>query len=178
FVFPGNSEVPWLQGTPRLAHTAFAILFLCYAVRLGAGGASRARARAAGGFVGAFCIAWAATTNPAQVVVLVPVLLVGLALLLHGTSSLPRGDAAARRAARAVLAAGAALALLVVASDGWLQALVFPTRVPGPGVPRPPSDLVFGWSVAANVARPPRGHPPPPLLPPPPHPRPPPPRLP
>src|SRR5262249_39045106 len=132
------------------AHTAFAILFLCYAVRLGAGGASRARARAAGGFVGAFCIAWAATTNPAQVVVLVPVLLVGLALLLHGTSSLPRGDAAARRA---VLAAGAALALLVVASDGWLQALVFPTRVPGPGVPRPPSDLVFGWSVAANVAR-------------------------
>ena len=152
FVFPGNSEVPWLQGTPRLAHTAFAILFLSAAVRLGAGGGSRARARAAGAFVGAFCAAWAVTTNPAQALVLVPVLAAGLWALARATSGLPPGDAADRRAGRAVLAAGAALALLVAASDGWLRPFLLPLRVAGPPTPAPPWELAFGWPVARSVA--------------------------
>ena len=152
FVLPGNSEVPWLQGTPRLAHTAFAILFLSYALRLGSATGSRAELRAAGAFVAAFCAAWAVTTNPAQLVVLVPVLVAGFLVLVHGTSAAPPGDAAAVRSSRVVLALAFALALLIVASDGWLRALVFAPHLPGPPAPPPPWELAWGWSVARSVA--------------------------
>ena len=120
FTMPSNSEAAYLQGTPRLAHSAFAILPLTFIFYLHHMAAPLARLRWCVVLVGSFCVAWAVSTNPAHIIVIIPVVIAALLLLPHLESASTGRSPKPPRSNRRIVLLTMAVPLLLVSSDGWL----------------------------------------------------------
>jgi hypothetical protein len=156
FALPVNPDWSYLEGTPRLAHKAVALLPLTFATRYAASGIPIRRLRAAGILIGVFCLCWAAVTNPAHLFVEAPIVL-GSVLLLIWTEPDPAGQD--RGAAMAWACAGAVLlAVLLLASDAWVRSVVWPDDGSGSRANALASGLRWfaalgaGWTQASSHA--------------------------
>jgi hypothetical protein len=144
FVLPTNGEFLYLDHTPRLCYTAFAILPLTFALLLSRAGTSSSRRLWSGLFVLSFCTAWAPVLNPALAISQAPIALATLILLavtkLQGPATEPR------RASRILIVLTIATPLLLIASDAWFPRQVQAWFAPPPAVATPvPQQIIWSW---------------------------------
>ena len=114
FSFAVDPSAAYLEGTARLSHTALALLPLTFVARLSI--STRTGAVPAAFLVSGFCAIWAASINPAHLIVEFPFLLCAAILLGLTLSSAER-----LAPALAAVAAACALAALLLLSDAWLR---------------------------------------------------------
>jgi hypothetical protein len=143
FVLPTNGEFLYLDHTPRLCQTAFAILPLTFALRLSAAGTSSSRRLWNGLFVLSFCSAWAPVSNPALAISQAPISLATLVLL--AATRLTSVGAGSRRASTVLIGLTFVAPLVLIGSDAWFPGQIRARFAPPPAAVVTPVPQQIHW---------------------------------
>lgn len=144
FSFPVDAFTAYLEGTPRLAHKALAILPLTFVIRLSCSEVSRRAPLGPTVALGSFCVACAIALNPAHLFVEIPIALVALLLLVREARRRTGSSGALLRWS----AGSIAIVSLLLFSDAWSGPMIRGVSQQAGSLPGGP----LQWRVAVHAA--------------------------